>query len=728
MDIKKKRVLLLASSISLAVSSFANEPVKNSLSCSGGIEGQSSVVSQKESIGCHAGYIEEVVVTGTRTETTTRLHPGSLSLINQQEIQRAIAGGAADLLRDIPGVQVSDAGQAGSKRLRVRGEESRRIAILIDNQEVTDHREVGVPITLDPEMIERVELVRGASSVLYGSKAIGGVVNFITKKGGDQPLQGAVSMSYNGAAEGNSGFVSLYGSSDRFDYRLSESKASYGDRETPEGEIENTRSNSRSRSLYAGVQLTDQQRLELNYTNHESDSEVFVEEDVRTGFPFVDFRVEAPKRDREKLGVFYQFEDVTDYLAKIEFNAYQQVSEREFNTFPSTFIPASPVLSISTDSQIYTTSELVTEGAMMQADWLLPANNYLITGIQYLNDDMDQERLKNSTTSMIFSPAPTITTSVSEQTFDQAEMRTLAAFVQNEWAVTEALELTFGARQYWVDAKLSDSAQADLIGKEVEDDHLVASFSALYSGLEDTVLRFNVSQGYVYPSLLQMATGAYGGADFISPNAELDPETSDNVEVGMRYFAGDWYLDLTAFYSKSKDYIDHVPCVAADDCLNVTPDNRIYKNIGDSVNKGVEAVVEYSIANSNTTPYVSVSWMQRENTYEEFSTTKTGWPEWSGKVGARYQSGIAGGEFWMDAYVRSESSADEETPNGSSSDIDENSGWSTFNLSSGYSFGENNQYKAVMDLLNITDKSYSTATENLLAPGRHVRLKFTANF
>ncbi len=728
MDIKKRQALLLASSISLAVSSFANESVKKSLNCSSDVKAVASVVSQKESIYCNASYMEEVVVTGTRTETSTRLHPGSLSLIDQQEIQRAIAGGAADLLRDVPGVQISDAGQAGSKRLRIRGEESRRIAILIDNQEVTDHREVGVPITLDPELIERVELVRGASSVLYGSKAIGGVVNFITKKGGYQPLQGVVSMSYDGSAEGDSGFVSLYGSSGRVDYRLSESKTAYGDRESPEGKIENTRSNSSSRSLYAGVQLTDQQRLDFNYTNHESDAEVFVEESVRTGFPFVDFGVEAPRRDREKVGLYYQYDDITDYLAKIEFNAYQQVSDREFNTFPSTLIPASPVLTISTESQIFTTSELVTQGAMLQADWLLPANNYLITGVQYLNDDMDQERLKNATTSMIFSPAPTLTSSTSEQTFDQAEMRTIAAFVQNEWAVTEALELTVGARQYWVDAKLNDSAQADLIGKEVDDDHLVASFSALYSGLEDKVLRFNVSQGYVYPSLLQMATGAYGGADFISPNAELDPETSDNVEVGMRYFSDNWFLDVTAFYSKSKDYIDHVPCLAGDDCLNVTPDNRIYKNIGDSINKGVEAVVEYNIANSNTTPYVSVSWMERENIYEEFSTTKTGWPEWSGKIGARYQGEILGGEFWLDGYVRSESSADEETPNGTGSDVEGNSGWSTFNLSSGYSFGENHQYKAVVDLFNMTDKSYSTATENLLAPGRHIRLKFTASF
>jgi Outer membrane receptor for ferrienterochelin and colicins len=66
------------------------------------------------------------------------------------------------------------------------GEASSRVLILIDGQEVTYQRagdNYGVGLLIDESALERVEVVKGPYSVLYGSQAIGGIVNFITKKG-----------------------------------------------------------------------------------------------------------------------------------------------------------------------------------------------------------------------------------------------------------------------------------------------------------------------------------------------------------------------------------------------------------------------------------------------------------------------------------------------------------------------------------------------------------------
>ena len=73
---------------------------------------------------CTEGQLEEIVVTGTRTRKSIMQSPVSLSLLTTQQIDRINADNVADLLRNLPGISVSDSGQAGLKRIRIRGEEA----------------------------------------------------------------------------------------------------------------------------------------------------------------------------------------------------------------------------------------------------------------------------------------------------------------------------------------------------------------------------------------------------------------------------------------------------------------------------------------------------------------------------------------------------------------------------------------------------------------------------
>ena len=114
--------------------------------------------------------LEEIVVTASRTRERLFDSAQSLTVINEAELARATVPSLAELLRDVPGLQVTDSGQPGLGRIRIRGEESRRTSILINSQEVTDHYEVGTPLTLHPAMVERIEVMRGSGSVLYGDR------------------------------------------------------------------------------------------------------------------------------------------------------------------------------------------------------------------------------------------------------------------------------------------------------------------------------------------------------------------------------------------------------------------------------------------------------------------------------------------------------------------------------------------------------------------------------
>ena len=134
--------------------------------------------------------LSDSVITGTGFRVAGLMSPASVTRIGEEDIRRPSLADVAELFRDVPGVTLTDSDTPGMKRISIRGESSRRVTIRIDGQTVTDHTDYGTPLLIDPAMIERVEVVRGPASVINGSNAIGGVVNIITRRGSDVPLEG----------------------------------------------------------------------------------------------------------------------------------------------------------------------------------------------------------------------------------------------------------------------------------------------------------------------------------------------------------------------------------------------------------------------------------------------------------------------------------------------------------------------------------------------------------
>lgn len=660
-----------------------------------------------------ASELEEIVVTASRSRERIFDSPASLSVINEAELARATVPSLAELMRDIPGVQVTDSGQPGLGRIRIRGEESRRTAILVNSQEITDHYEVGTPLTLQPAMVERVEVLRGSGSVLYGSRALSGVVNFITRKGGTRPLQATVEGGYDSATEGYNGFASLYGNVDGFEYRLAGSKSDHDDRSTPAGSMDNTSYDNDSVYLFAGRDF-GQQRLEYTYEKYQSNSKVFVEEEVKTTYPLTDFYVESPKRDRDKHGLFYRWELDNSWLQGFSANAYRQQSDRHFYTSTET---------VWYSRDINNRSTLDTDGALAQFDFQPLGNHRLIAGLQYLYDEVDQTRHVDTV-----SWTPPIAPTGIEIIRDKANIETWALFVQDQWEVNDRLSVTAGLRQYYVDGKLDKTDRESLEpGKLDSDDKLIGALGLVWAVRDDTRIRANVSQGYVYPSLTQLATGAYAGSNFVNPDVSLDPETSMNYELGLRLQRNNLTLDTTAFYTRSDDYIDHLSCTPEDMCPGRR--DRLYQNVGKSRAHGVELYLVYGGLPAGLEPYTSLTWMKRKVEYEEFSTWDTAVPDLSGRVGLRWQGALASvPNLWTDFYLRGESSSDLDEPGTVRDVLAEKSGWVTINLSTGLDFGSDGQYQLSVDLLNLADKKYIASTENLYGAERSVAMKLSLNW
>jgi iron complex outermembrane receptor protein len=131
--------------------------------------------------------LEEVVVTGTRDVQEIRKIPANVTVITREEIQRSNAQTVIDLTRSEVGVVARDfygTGKTASVDIRGFGETGPlNTLVLVDGRRVNEIDLSGVDWTQIPlDQIERIEVVRGAGSVLYGDNAVGGVINIITKK------------------------------------------------------------------------------------------------------------------------------------------------------------------------------------------------------------------------------------------------------------------------------------------------------------------------------------------------------------------------------------------------------------------------------------------------------------------------------------------------------------------------------------------------------------------
>lgn len=135
--------------------------------------------------------LEQVVVTATRVETPIEEIASSVTVISSHEIERKQKATVLEVLRGTPGLDVVQSGGPGrGTSVFLRGANSEHTLVMIDGVEVNDPISPGRSFDfahLTVDNIERIEVIRGPQSTLYGSDAIGGVIHIITKKGEGKP-------------------------------------------------------------------------------------------------------------------------------------------------------------------------------------------------------------------------------------------------------------------------------------------------------------------------------------------------------------------------------------------------------------------------------------------------------------------------------------------------------------------------------------------------------------
>lgn len=241
--------------------------------------------------------MNEVVVTASFQPIQRQQSANAISVISAKDIEHSHATVVSDLLRDVPGLAVNRSGVLGSTtQLRVRGSEGNHVLVMIDGIEVNDSSQGGefnwahLPVT----GIERIEIVRGSQSALWGSDAVAGVVNIMTRKA-NKPLQGSAYSEGGSHGTNHSGF-SLGGRGDTYHINLSGSHVSAdGENISRHGDEEDGYRNT-TLNLNVGWQPLDNLSFLLTGRQTEGENE----------FDDIDFFVTGLPQDADKESEFRQ--------------------------------------------------------------------------------------------------------------------------------------------------------------------------------------------------------------------------------------------------------------------------------------------------------------------------------------------------------------------------------------------------------------------------------------
>lgn len=667
---------------------------------------------------------QDVLVTASRVQKPLADVNMSVSVITAEEIEKnAQAKTVADLLESrVPGLRVMNDGSQGIDRISLRGEDAFRTVVMVNGQRISEQKSMsGVPLLIDPSQIERIEVIRGPASVLYGSDAIGGAVNIITKKGGDKALSGNVSAGYDTSAKGKDLAASVAGHSGAWNWRLSAASRDYDELDTPRGKAEHSEFKSKSADAFLSYDLSDTAQVGATLSHYDLE---FMAGDMSQS-PEA-FWVHVPEWTRTRAAVFTEVTQVSEHLARLRADLSFERNDKSMNNHvePS---PKAPTIVSLADNTLDTTA------LSIQADWALTPSHYLITGYEFGYDKLDASSVTHMTPPI---PGRPMTFKSKDETYDGSQMRH-AVFASMESILTDNLTANYGVRYTYVKNEMDIHAGQttglkpgpggmnqsvvpahDLPSQSQSDGKAVFNAGLTYKATDDLTLRANYAQGYRSPILQELFIDTTMGGEDTRANANLKPETSDTIELGARYQDEALTLDAAVFFSKADDYIAKVKK------LEGKREFSQYENMSKAQTYGLEVQSSYRIGEFE--PYAVVTLMNRKYTQNDVETHKTGTPKLTARYGVRYNTTLEG--MKLDADVYAVSCTKSENWNFSKNELQSTyDAFTTFNMTGGVAFGPKGAYRIDAGVYNVTDKAYQTNSA-IWEAGRHAAVKFNAVF
>lgn len=525
---------------------------------------------------------ESVTVTATRTELATTETAVPVTVVGRGEIERRNLNTVGDIFRDLPGTSTTGEG-AFQVRPRIRGLDSNRVLILIDGERLNNARTStglsGVESGLvEVEQIETVEVVRGAGSVLYGTDALAGTINIITKDAprrteNDFRFGGSFNSYFSSNEKGRRGSLALTGSGKFFAFRVAQSLERYdnyfaGKTDklnltaasgiTARGEVLNSQSHGGNTQLTTRFFFNENNDLRLNVERRRA---------ANIGSPTLNlesgFNAFFPYSDRDKFNGRFETRNLTDNLAKIAASFYVQRQKRSFDNILS--VPPAPPFFPGINNFSETVTDTKSIGFDVQSNWILGSRNFLTAGISYFRDENKDFRFQESR-------IPVVRQNRS-QNVPNADFGSFAFFAQDEFEATSRLKFIAGVRvdRFFSSSSATDgfslsvltAAQQQILGiagldtgLSVKENAVTGDFGAVFRATDKISLTGRVGRSFRVANLFErFFTGAGSVGGFVVGNPNLKPESGINFDTGVKVRTAKFAATFTYFNNHYRNFL-----------------------------------------------------------------------------------------------------------------------------------------------------------------------------
>jgi len=679
-----------------------------------------TVFAQEQS--AESETLEPTIVTGSRTPTSISDTPYTAYLLSEKELSEHSVRNIPDAFLDVPGVLVQKTAHAQGSPY-IRGFTGRQNLILVDGIRVNNSTWRSGPVqywnTIDNQNVASLEVIKSQGSVLYGSDAIGGTVNLISKSSNfenehknDFFIHGRAHYRFDTNSESHVGRLETkFGQGQRWAITLGASVKDFGDiRDSALGVMKGTGyseetfdfkfetlidkySNTKFTLAHQYLNQDDISRWHRTinnpgwiHGNHITTPGTFLANDIDQERSFTYARLEGETKN--------------PWLSKYQATlSYQKTQDSEFQ--------------FRNDDDIRNQNiDLQTFGIDLQAQAEINNKTTLTYGFDYYRDEVDsfgtRERLAGTTD---------LRPLADNSTYDS-----LGVFAQLNYKPNEKWEITPGIRYSYARANLGEFiTDAGVESTSESWDQLVAELRAIHHINSQWSIYGGVSQAFRAPNLNDLTGNltTQSGVE-ASGSLDVDPETATTFELGTRFKNDKLSLQVSTFYTRIEDQIGDRLLTSGESVTTNNEDGFVF---------GFEADLTYQI-NNNWEWRIFAS---AQDSQIETANAPDGEPfsrnaPFMGGTSLRWTH--SDDNFWIEGRVQASATADRlSVANENDSQRIPTNGtpsYAILSLHTGYDITEN--INLTLSLENLLDDDYRLHGSGQNQPGRNLIVGLTYTF
>ncbi|MCZ6479120.1 MAG: TonB-dependent receptor [candidate division NC10 bacterium] len=658
--------------------------------------------------------LEEIQVTAGREEESTFEVSTGVTVVGPKEVERRAPEVLPDLLRGEEGVYVQQT-TPGQGSPIIRGLVGSSVLHLVDGMRLNNAFFRNAPnqylALVDAYNVKRVEVVRGPASTLYGSDAMGGVVQVITPiprfEGVEWQLDGRVLGQFASADLSGLARLSLeagkegIGFSGGFTYRDVNDRRVGGGDVVPFSDYTAYAGNAKvlfapaeNQEVLFNFQFLEQPKtprtdeLVPGFGQTQPSSAVFFFEPNNRLFLQGRYRILQPLSFVDVVEVNAAYQEINDDRRQRNFGSPDEIREEN-------------------------SSEL--KGVTLQAsshwgEWM----NFTYGGEAYF-DKINSSRIKTD--------IQTGATEVDQPRFpDGSTMNSFGFYILDEIRIVPSLVVTVGGRFSHFDTDLPATNGGPSTSQSFND--VTGSIGLTYALTPEVKLVTNVGRGFRAPNVFDLGTfGARPGNRFNRPNPDLDPEKIVTVDWGVKVQTSRFQGEAFGYYSDFTDKIESVPTGDPPIDGRIVVKNR---NLNRVILWGAEVGARFQVREDlELSGNLTYTWAEEEfPNGSEFPADRI--PPLNGRVALLYW---ARPTLWVEPFVRFAARQDRLSPRDIADPrIDPNGtpGWATINVKLGWDAHPNLGVRFALE--NITDANYREHGSGIDAPGINAILSVEGRF